>query len=222
MVDRARLLFARVACFLQYICLLSAAAEEHVYVLRFQPAVKDDLSQFTRFPPQSCPLCLSFSPSPSVSTLSRPLPVQFPPIPRIQDWLQTYSHFTGTSSCEAFGCRRGRREKEEEKKESFAIRQEEHGGSLCSLEVAWSNLGALGGGMELTQFGVLLRLASPGWRIPPRASAPDGSSPGTASWPGHFLSRGLVLIKARANSNAPFLPSASLHSLSLFYSPSPL
>lgn len=72
--------------------------------LRFQPAVKDDLSQFTRFPPQSCPL----SPSPlSLSTPSRPLPVQLPPFPRIQDGLLTYSHLTGTSSCEAFGCRRG-------------------------------------------------------------------------------------------------------------------
>lgn len=27
-------------------------------------------------------------------------------------------------------------------------------------------------------------------------STPDGSSPGAMSWPGHFLSGGLVLIKA--------------------------
>lgn len=66
-------------------------------------------------------------------------------------------------------------------------------------------------------------LAVPGWRIPPRASAPDGSSPGAMSWPGHFLSRGLVLIKARANSNAPFFPLSLLLLLfSLFYGPSPL
>lgn len=36
------------------------------------------------------------------------------------------------------------------------------------------------------------------------------------SWPGHFLSRGLVLIKARANRNAP-LPLLLV--FSLFYGP---
>lgn len=41
------------------------------------------------------------------------------------------------------------------------------------------------------------------------ASTPDGSSPGAMSWPGHFLSRGLVLIKVWANGNAPYSPTSS-------------
>lgn len=107
----------------------------------------------------------------------------------------------------------------EEKKESCAIRQGEHGGSLCSLEAARSDMGALeGGGVDLVRSPS--PLAAPGWRIPPRASAPDGSSPGAMSWPGHFLSKGLVLIKARANSNAPFFPLSLL--LLLFFILQPL
>lgn len=52
------------------------------------------------------------------------------------------------------------------------------------------------------------------------ASTPDGSSPGAMSWPGHFLSEGLVLIKAWASRNAPYSPNTA--SSLLFYGPSPL
>lgn len=53
-------------------------------------------------------------------------------------------------------------EEEEEEEENCAIRQGEHGGSLCSLEATRSSPGAVEGGNELTQFGVLLRLFLPG------------------------------------------------------------
>lgn len=46
-------------------------------------------------------------------------------------------------------------------------------------------------------------------------STPDGSSPGAMSWPGHFLSGGLVLIKAWTNGNAPCSPTSP--SLCFFY-----
>lgn len=111
--------------------------------------MKDDLSQFTRFPPQSCPLCLSllsltlhpFPPSTgALSSVSPKFRIGCKPIP----------NSLGRPAVTLLE----EREKKEEKKESFAIRQEEHRGSLCSLEVARSNLGALGEGTELTQFGV--------------------------------------------------------------------
>lgn len=38
------------------------------------------------------------------------------------------------------------------------------------------------------------------------ASAPDGSSPGAMSWPGHFLSGGLVLIKPGGTPPTPLPP----------------
>lgn len=53
------------------------------------------------------------------------------------------------------------------------------------------------------------------------ALTPDGSSPGAMSWPGHFLSGGLVLIKAWASRNAPYSPFTSRSSF-FSYNPSPL
>lgn len=54
------------------------------------------------------PLPLSLSPFIPVPALYQ---CSFLHFPQIQDWLQTHYHLAGTSSCEAFGCRRGRRER---------------------------------------------------------------------------------------------------------------
>lgn len=63
-----------------------------------------------------------------------------------------------------------------------------------------------------TWFQILLQRANSS-----SASTPDGSSPDTMSEPGHFLSGGLVLIKAWASRNAHSPPSL-LHHHSFFVS----
>lgn len=65
-------------------------------------------------------------------------------------------------------------------------------------------------GSAFIQFEVVLLGCELSWvENSSTASTPDGSSPGAMSWPGHFLSGGLVLIKAWASGNAPYSPSSS-------------